>query len=134
MSKVGLLIIAHEPLGSALLATAAALLGESPLPSANLPVPLDSDVAQMEAQARRLLAELDHGDGVLVLTDMYGATPANIACRLLDDDKVQVVSGINLPMLCRVYNYAGLDLKQLAEKAAGGGRDSVLLCTREGNS
>ena len=71
------------------------------------------------------------GDGVLVLTDLYGSTPSNIACKLRRHGHVRVVSGVNLPMLIRVLNYPDLDLDSLKEKALSGGRDGVLSCTSE---
>lgn len=129
--SAGVLIVAHDPVGSAMLSVATAILGHPPLPVENLPIPLDADIEATTAEARRLVGTLNQGDGVLVLTDMYGSTPANIACRLLDDPAVRVVSGLNLPMLCRIFNYATLGLEQLAEKAAGGARDSILLCALE---
>jgi len=71
-------------------------------------------------------------DGVLLLTDIYGATPSNIAMRFQDDEaKVMVVSGINLPMLVRVLNYPDLNINQLQEKALSGGRDGVFRCRHE---
>ncbi len=131
MSGVGVLIVAHDPVGSALLGVATAILGNPPLPIENLPVPLDVDTEMATDKARILIRNLNQGAGVLVLTDMYGSTPANIACRLLADPAIRVVSGLNLPMLCRIFNYAALDLEQLAEKAADGARDSILLCAVE---
>ncbi|MFA5531579.1 MAG: hypothetical protein WDA11_13040, partial [Thiohalomonadaceae bacterium] len=88
--KVGVLIIAHDQLGQVLLDTAVGTLGTLPLPAKTLAVSRDEDPDALLARARALVRELDAGDGVLVLTDMYGSTPGNIACRLLDDDKVQV--------------------------------------------
>lgn len=129
-SKVGVLLITHDPLGHVLLATADAILGHCPLPVEVLTVPLDSDPDLTAAEARRLATGLNHGAGVLVLTDLYGSTPGNIACRLLDFAQVRVVSGVNLPMLLRVCNYHSLDLDGLADKAAHGGRDGIVLCGR----
>lgn len=128
--KVGVLLITHDPLGHVLRATADAILGYCPLPVAVLTVPLDSDPELTAAEARRLATALNKGAGVLVLTDLYGSTPGNIACRLLEWEQVRVVSGVNLPMLLKVCNYHSLDLDALAEKAATGGRDGVLLCGR----
>ncbi|GAB4289345.1 MAG: hypothetical protein Kow0096_02220 [Thiohalomonadaceae bacterium] len=127
-AKVGVLLITHDPLGHVLLATADAILGHCPLSVAVLTVPLDADPELTAAEARRLAAGLNHGAGVLVLTDLYGSTPGNIACRLLEWEQVRVVSGINLPMLLKVCNYHTLALDELAEKAATGGRDGILLC------
>lgn len=126
--KVGVLIIAHDQLGQVLLDTAVGTLGTLPLPAKTLAVSRDEDPDALLARARALVRELDAGDGVLVLTDMYGSTPGNIACRLLDDDKVQVIAGVNLPMLFRVFNYSDLDLGALTEKAVTGGSAGVLQC------
>lgn len=126
--KVGVLLITHDPFGHVLLATADAILGHCPLPVEVLTVPLDSDPEQTAAEARRLATALNRGAGVLVLTDLYGSTPGNIACSLLAWEQMRVVSGVNLPMLLKVCNYHNLALDELAEKAANGGRDGILLC------
>ena len=82
-------------------------------------------------QARRTCEKLDQGDGVLVLTDMFGSTPSNIANRLLGESTIQVVAGINLPMLVRVLNYPSLNLHKMVNKALSGGHDGILLCDAE---
>ena len=74
-----------------------------------------------------MVMELDTGDGVLVLTDVCGATPSNIACRLVSLGRVMVVSGLNLPMLMRILNYPNLSLEELAERAVSGGRQGIML-------
>ncbi len=130
--RVGLLIITHGDIGQSLLDTAVAVLGTCPLQTRTLSVPMASDTETVEAEARRHVAELDGGDGVLVLTDLFGSTPSNIACRLRAD-KVAVVAGTNLPMLVRVLNYPELDLPSLVEKAVSGGQDGVVCCTPSRN-
>ena len=72
------------------------------------------------------LVELDKGQGVLILTDMYGATPSNIACASTTQT-VEIVAGLNLPMLIRVLNYPGLSLADLMKKAVSGGREGIML-------
>jgi PTS system ascorbate-specific IIA component len=126
--KTGLLIIAHDQLGNALLDTASSTLGCCPLNTEVLTVRRDADPERLREDALRLAKQLDKGGGVLVLTDMYGSTPSNIACSLLDNPRIKVVAGVNLPMLIRVFNYAGLELDTLTEKALSGGHDGVLLC------
>jgi PTS system mannose-specific IIA component len=130
--SVGLLLITHDELGSSLVETATKMLGRCPLLTETLAVTLDGDPDILQLQARRMLEDLDQGEGVLVLTDMYGATPSNIANRLLEVERVAVVAGVNLPMLVRVLNYADLNLAGLTEKAHSGGRDGVLLCRPPG--
>jgi PTS system ascorbate-specific IIA component len=91
----------------------------------------ESDPDAMREQAASLIREVDRGDGVLVLTDLFGSTPSNIATALQHNHKVISVAGINLPMLLRVMNYPKLGLRELAEKALSGGRDGVLHCVDE---
>jgi PTS system ascorbate-specific IIA component len=78
-----------------------------------------------------MIAELDQGDGVLIFTDMYGATPSNIACRVLDPGKVEGVSGVNLPMLVRAITYRNQPLPAVVGKAMSGGLEGVLHITME---
>lgn len=125
--SVGILIITHSNIGSSLYEAVTSVIGNCPLPTKLLPVSLDSEPDHMIDAARQLISDLDQGQGVLVLTDMYGSTPSNIACRLANG-QVNVVAGINLPMLVRVMNYPNLDLQQLAEKALSGGHEGVISC------
>lgn len=126
--NVGMLLITHGQLGRALVDTAASTLGFCPLDTAVLSISPDSDPALVEEKARYLARQLENGDGVLVLTDIYGSTPANIACRLLGEHQVEVVTGVNLPMLIRMFNYPSLSLPELAEKAISGGLDGIRCC------
>jgi PTS system ascorbate-specific IIA component len=126
--SVGLLIVTHGEIGTQLMRVATDMLGASPLEYHLLEVMHDTDPDSAESKARKLLADLDSGDGVLVLTDIFGSTPSNIANRLLDENNVRVVAGVNLPMLVRVLNYPRLNLEQLEEKATSGGTDGVMVC------
>ncbi len=124
--SIGLLLITHNDIGAALLNTAARMLGMCPLQTEALAIPPDSDPDRLRERAQQLVKELDHGDGVLVLTDIYGSTPSNIACTLQQEGKVNVVAGVNLPMLVRVLNYPQLDLYSLTDKALSGGHTGIL--------
>lgn len=124
--NVGLLIVSHDCLGQSLLDTVTATLGHCPMRVSALSVARDADPDEMQRQALQLATELEQGDGLLVLTDIYGSTPSNIACRLQSLPAVRVVAGVNLPMLFRIFNYAALDLDALTEKALSGGRDGVM--------
>ena len=126
--SVGLLIITHERIGAALVETAVGMLGRCPLKVDVLPIPGDCDLERLNGEAREKCQALDEGDGVLVLTDIYGGTPSNIAGHLARSPGVAMVAGVNLPMLVRVMNYPQLDLAGLTEKAVSGGRDGVLEC------
>jgi PTS system ascorbate-specific IIA component len=126
---IGILLINHKPIGQALLDVSMKTLNACPLATRVLDVPLDSDPAAIAAQAQALINELDTGDGVLILTDLCGSTPSNIAglaCRLAQPSQVRIVAGLNLPMLMRILNYPHLNLHDMAERAIDGGRQGVL--------
>lgn len=125
--SVSLLIVAHAPLGQAMLGVAVNTLGRNPIRTEVLDIVRDTEPELSISQAQQLCKELDEGNGVLVLTDIYGSTPSNIACALLEKEKVRIVTGLNLPMLFRVMNYADLDLDSLSLKAVSGGHDGVML-------
>ncbi len=129
--SVGLLLISHNELGSNLLETATKMLGHCPLTTETLAIPITSDPALMQEQAQAMCRDLDQGDGVLILTDMFGSTPSNIASRLLDGNHSALVTGMNLPMLVRILNYADLKLPELAAKALSGGQDGVMAVNPE---
>jgi len=132
--SVGILIITHGAIGATLLQSAKDILGICPLPATNLSAPQNCNPDQVLADARRAAEQLDSGAGVLILTDMYGATPSNIACRLREFSNVRVVAGLNLPMLVRVLNYPDLGLNELAYKAVTGGRDGILSLEETGHA
>jgi PTS system ascorbate-specific IIA component len=124
---VGLLLITHNQIGTALLETASNMIGMCPLVVDVLAVPGDCDPDAMVRRGLVLVDRLDRGEGVLILTDIYGSTPSNIAARLADNRRVLAVSGVNLPMLVRVMNYPRLTVRELAAKAESGGRDGIFL-------
>lgn len=126
--SVGLLLITHNGIGAALLAAVTRMLGRCPLQARALAVRDEGDCDQLRSVAMDWVAALDDGDGVLVLTDLFGSTPANIAASLQACSGVRTLSGVNLPMLVRVLNYSDLPLDGLADKAFGGGRDGVMFC------
>lgn len=123
--SVGLLIITHDGIGPALLGTTSLMLGGCPLEAKLLMASKDSDPDELVRQAEEFIEALDNGDGVLILTDLFGSTPSNIAGRLDINNQIRAVSGVNLSMLIRVLNYPELDLTALAEKALSGGQDGI---------
>ena len=124
---VGILLITHEGIGSAMLAVATRLLSKLPLTCEAFEVPFDGDPDTLLPQASAALRRVDGGHGVLVLTDLYGATPSNLAARLSRlGTPVRRVSALSLPMLLRVMNYADLELSELPAVAAAGSRNGVI--------
>ena len=124
---VGILLITHEGIGGTLLAVATRLLRKLPLACEVFEVPFDADLDTLLPQASAALRRVDGGQGVLVLTDLYGASPSNLAARLSRiGTPVRRVSALSLPMLLRVMNYADLDLDELPAVAAAGSRNGVI--------
>jgi len=127
----GLLLIMHGSLGDDMLNAAKEILCGCPLPAASIAVSADCDPDQLFDKAGVLCDELDDGSGVLILTDLYGSTPSNIANRLIDTHNARVISGANLPMLLRILNYPDMSLEALCDKAADGARDGIVVTTRK---
>lgn len=126
---VGILVIAHAPLASALSRCAEHVYSCEPNTRRELRA-LDVDasvnMADTVARARELVREIDRGEGVLILTDAFGATPGNVAAQLADSERVAVIAGVNLPMLLRAVCYRGGRLSDVAEKALTGGQQGML--------
>ena len=126
--SVGVLLITHEGIGQALLAVATRLLRTLPLRTEVLEVPFDGDPDALLPMASAALRRVDGGQGVLVLTDLYGATPSNLAAKVARlGTPVRRVSALSLPMLLRVMNYAELELDDLPAVAGAGARNGVIV-------
>jgi PTS system ascorbate-specific IIA component len=123
---IGVLVISHGAIGETLLASAAQILGAKQLRAAALGVSRNDDPDAVFARARELAARLDDGAGLLVLTDMFGATPCNVAARLLADGRVEGVSGVSLPMLVRVLSRRDGPLAAAVQRALSGGTEGVV--------
>ena len=123
----GILLITHPGVGSSLLAVATTLLRNLPLQADAFEVPFDADLEQLLPAASAALRRVDSGEGVLVLTDLYGASPSNLAGRLARlGTPVRRVSALSLPMLLRVMNYSEQGLDELPATAAAGARNGVI--------
>lgn len=128
---IGILIMAHGSLGNSLLECAKHVVGKEPQQLAVMAVSNEDDPNRVLPQALALIDELNSGEGVLVLSDMYGATPCNIVGKLLQPGLVEGVAGVNLPMLIRTITYRHEPLATLIEKAVSGGREGVVHFSRE---
>ena len=123
---IGILIITHGMLGESLIHCASHVLNKRPPRLKQLGVTAQDDPALLLPQARTLVKELDEGTGVLILSDMYGGTPSNMASKLVAPGKVEAVAGVSLPMLIRVLTYRDRDLQTIVTKAISGGCEGVI--------
>lgn len=122
---IGLLIIAHAPLASALREAALHAFPEAAQALAVYDVPPTADVEQALVGASQCLRAL-HADETLVLTDVFGATPCNVARQLAEQPGVRVAAGVNVPMLWRALNYRHKPLDELLALALAGAAQGVM--------
>jgi PTS system ascorbate-specific IIA component len=125
---IGVLIVTHGEIGTSLLTSAAQILGAQQAQVATLSVWRQDDPDDLVLRARELLERIDAGEGVLVLTDIFGATPGNVVSRLLDNGHVEGVSGVSLPMLLRVLTgrMKQGNLAAAVQRAVSGGAEGVV--------
>jgi PTS system mannose-specific IIA component len=125
--SVAILIITHYEVGHALVNALITTYGDNlPLPVETFEVGSDADPDHLLPELGLIIKQLDQGQGVLILTDLFGSTPSNIAYELQKATHIRIVTGLNLPMLIRVMNYPSLNLLELAEKAMKGGQAGII--------
>jgi PTS system ascorbate-specific IIA component len=123
---IGVLIIGHDTLPASLAAAVTHVLGGRPPQFDVLPVDCADDPLDVLPRARDALARLDTGEGVLIFSDIYGATPCNLVGKLIEPGHVEAVAGVNLPMLVRAFTYRGKGMDTMVKKAVSGGCEGVL--------
>mgnify|MGYP006219416611 FL=1 len=123
---VGLLLLTHEGIGRSLLGTAEQMIIDCPIDISILSIEQNCDFEKLIASTNKILSRLDSGDGMLILTDVFGSKPCNIAMQCATKENVCAVAGLNLSMLIRVINCPDLCLTELTDKAISGGREGVI--------
>ncbi len=126
--SVGVLMVTHGKLGHFLLDCMRDMIGQLPLAADVLEVRRVQNHEVLITQGSKMIDRLDSGAGVLLLTDAFGSTPSNIANKLSALHGSPVVSGVNLPMLVRVFNYPHATLQKIAVIAVEGGQRGIILC------
>lgn len=126
-AKVAGVIVSHGHLAEELLAAAEMIIGPiSYMTAVSIGWHDDVEVARDEVQ--RAITRVNQGAGVLLLTDMFGGTPTNIASIFLDDENIEVVTGVNLPMVIKLANQTGSEpLKEIARRVCDLGRQGIYL-------
>lgn len=122
---IGILLVSHEPLGTALLNCTRHIFGRLPVQLAALDVIPDEDPQAALQAARELLVRINDGTGALVLTDVYGATPSRIAVQLADAGRVVVLAGVNLPLLIKALSHRREPLTDLVQMLIESGQRAI---------
>lgn len=123
---IGILLITHGSYGEALVQNACHVLNKRPPLLNQLGVAAQDDPLDLMPLARDLIKLVDGGNGVLLLTDIFGATPSNLAMKLLQPGRVEGAAGVNLPMLMRALTYREKGMETMITKAIAGARDGAL--------
>ena len=129
--NVGLLLLTHNDIGSQLLLAAKSTYGKIPSHVEVLSVDHYDQPTDLINLAKQFVKVLDGGSGVLILTDMFGSTPSNIAKEFCNQKNIRVVSGINLSMLLNIFNYPDLSLTEITKKAVDGGKNGIIKIENE---
>lgn len=122
---IGVLVVSHEPLGTALIRCTRHIYGRLPPQLAALDVIPDENPQAASQAARDLMARINDGSGVVVFTDLFGATPSRIARELADPHRVRVIAGVNLPLLLKALNNRRAALDDLAALLVDSGRQAI---------
>ena len=133
-AMIGILVVSHEPLGTALIHCTRHIFGRMPAQLAALDVIPDEDPEAALSAARELIMRINDGSGVLVLTDIFGATPSRIAMRLAEPHRIAVIAGVNLPLLVKALNNRRGPLDEIAQLVIGSAKNAILEIEAERNS
>ena len=123
---IGLFLVTHGTLGEALVQCVSHVMNRRPAQLMQLGISGQDDPLDALPIARRLVELVDSGSGVLILTDILGATPANTAAKLLEPGRIEGVTGVNVPMLLRVITYRERSIEVLVKKAVAGACEGVV--------
>ena len=124
--SIKLLLITHSGIAESLINISSQILGHDIEGMSLLAIANDSNCEQSKKQADTAAQALDNNDGLLILTDIYGATPSNIAMHLLEQPNRRLVAGVNLPMILKAITYRHLSLDALTKKVINGGQGSII--------
>ena len=123
---IGIFLLTHASYGESLIQCACHVLNKRPPQIVQLGMAAQDDPLDALPLAREMLTLVNSGRGAVILTDIYGATPSNLAMKLLEPGRVEGIAGVNLPMLLRAIAYRDKDMETLLTRAVSGGRDGVL--------
>lgn len=127
---IGIVIVSHRQLGDALIDAAEFILGEKPVAVAAVSIDLNESVDKLRSKISAGMKAVDQKAGILILTDMFGGTPSNLSYSFLEEGRIEVISGVNLPILIKAVNARiELDLSKLAESLEAYGKTTIRLAS-----
>ena len=127
---IGIVIVTHSQLGDALIDAAEFILGTRPDTMVSVSIDLNENVDKLRKKIAEGIKKVDHHQGVLILTDMFGGTPSNLSYSFLEEGRVEVISGVNLPILIKAFDIQKkMELRKLAEHLEAFGKKSISLAS-----
>jgi PTS system mannose-specific IIA component len=127
---IGILIVSHRQLGDALIDCVEFILGEKPKALASVSIDLRENAADLRAKVEKGIKQVSNGRGVLILTDMFGGTPSNLSYAFLEEGYVEVISGVNLPIVIKAIGLRNdKSLTELSEFLENFGKKSISLAS-----
>ena len=128
---IGIVIVTHGQLGNALVETAEIIFSEKPESIISVSINLTENVEKLRKKINTAIRSVDANKGVLILTDMFGGTPSNLSYSFLEEGRIEVISGVNLPVLLKAINLRkkDMDLHQMAKTIETYGKKSISLAS-----
>jgi PTS system mannose-specific IIA component len=127
---IGIVVVTHSRLGEALLEAAEFILGSRPQGAVSVSIDLNQNVDRLREKVAAGIKKVSQDKGVLILTDMFGGTPSNISYSFLEAGRVEVLSGVNLPVLVQALDHRGkMPIGELAASLEAFGRKSITLAS-----
>lgn len=127
---IGILIVSHRQLGDALIDCVEFILGEKPEALTAISIDLRENAADLRAKIENGIRQVDKKKGVLILTDMFGGTPSNLSYAFLEEGRIEVISGVNLPIVIKALNLREKkDLSELSEFLENFGKKSISMAS-----
>lgn len=127
---IGIVIVTHSQLGDALIDAAEFILGTRPDTMVSVSIDLNENVDKLRKKIAEGIKKVDHNRGVLILTDMFGGTPSNLSYSFLEEGRIEVISGVNLPILIKAFDIQkDMELNNLAEQLEAYGKKSISLAS-----
>jgi PTS system mannose-specific IIA component len=127
---IGIVLVTHSQLGASLIETAEFILGTKTQGTVAVSINVKENVDELRTKIASAIKAVDQKNGILILTDMFGGTPSNLSYSFLEDGRIEVISGVNLPLLIRAVGLQKeTDLSHVAKVLVASGKQSISLAS-----